>query len=115
MVFTAAQIWGFILALIGLILTVLNIIDKIATIKQRSTEPERVQNARLDKLELDVKELRRYLDNDKHSIDELRATNNMSMKVLFALLNHSIHNDNMDELKSVQKEMQSYLTSRGVE
>lgn len=112
MSFTPSQIWAFVIAFIGLVLSVLNILDKFATIKQRNSEPEREQNERLDKLEERVLGLEHHLDNDKKNIEELKASTTMNMKVLFALLNHSIYGDNDEELRNVQREIQIFLTGR---
>ena len=105
--------WG--IALIGVILTLLNIADKSYTMKQRVSEPERKQDERIAALERQMEDMRRFLDNDKHAIEELKATMNITMKVQFAILSHIINDNDKSKLLETQKEMYNFLTSRGID
>lgn len=114
MTFTTGQLVTIVVGAAAFILSLLNIWDRSHIINERLNKPQKDLEERVAKAEHDIEDIKRWLDNDKRSIDELKASNNMSMKVQFALLNHSIHKDNEDELKHVQAEMQQFLASRGI-
>ena len=112
--FTIWQVIAFITGACAFLLTILNIIDKKQMMQERLNKPQKDLEERIQACERKIDDISRWLDNDKRSIEELKAANNMSMKVQYALLNHSIHKDNEPELKKVQEEMQQFLMSRGI-
>ena len=114
MTLTLGDLGAIALALVGAILTILNIIDKVIVLKTKADEPERIVENRVTALEKDVSEIKRYLDNDKKSIDELRASNNIILRVLFALLNHEVTGNSIDKLKEIQTDLQDFLANRGI-
>lgn len=115
MTFTLGDLGGIALVIIGAVLTLLNIIDKTIALKAKSEEPEKTQDARITTLEVEMRDVKQYLDNDKRSITELRACNNMSMRALFAILSHLVSGNDITRLKSTQSEMQDFLTNRGID
>ena len=114
MTLTLGELGAIALAVMGAFLTVLNIIDKTIALKTKASEPERIVESRLAALEKDVDDMKRYLDNDKRSIDELKASNNIILRVLFALLNHEVTGNSIDKLKETQTELQDFLANRGI-
>lgn len=115
MTFTMGDIGAIALAIIGAVLTVLNIIDKVIALKTKADEPERALEYRITALETQVVDMKRYLDNDKRSIDELKGSNNIILQTLFSLLAHEITGNSIDRLKQTQADLQKYLAGRGID
>jgi len=115
--FTAYEIWAFVIATIGLILTLLNIADKWATIRQRSKAPEVEQDRRIGELEKEVARINVKLTSDKRIIEDLQSTNALLVKGILALLEiqeHSESNINTEQIRDIKKEMQHFLITKGL-
>lgn len=112
--FSLGDLVAYGVALLGVILTILNIIDKKHTLTKISQEPDVIRDARISNLEYEIKELKQYLSNDKKNIDELRASNNIILQSLFSLLAHSITGNSIEQLKQTQTDLQRFLASRGI-
>lgn len=116
--------WAAIVAAIGLLLTVLNIIDKVITLSKQAQAPDKLRDERISKLETDLTEFRREV-NDKikeydenitdnlDNINEVRDTMLTStaviMRSLQALTTHALDGNNNEELKLAKKELNDYL------
>lgn len=119
MSFTPNEIWAFVIVLIGLVLTVLNIIEKTATLKQKAQAPEIEKEQRLEALEKEVAKINLKLSNDKKAIEDLQSTNALLVKGILALLEIQAHSDNTtiehaDQIHSIQVEMQQFLIAKGL-
>ena len=123
MTFTAGELSAAILAIVGLVLTILNIVDKTATLKARATEPEKEQNKRLDDIEDSIRRIKERLDdgNKRFEADaakiraleeNMRTSNKVIIESLQALTVHALDNSHVDELKEAKKTLDSYLLSR---
>lgn len=111
---TMGELAAFLIGAVGFILTIMSILDKGNTLKRAAQEPDALRDARITNLERDVKEIRQYLNNDKQSINELRQSTNMTMRVLFSILGHEITGNEINKLKDIQKELQDFLSGRGI-
>jgi len=106
---TFNELGALVIAAIGLILTLLNIFDKIATIKQRVREPQEDLNARLEVIEQWQRtvEGRLTLGNDHFAyIDEGNYATN---KALLALMDHALNGNNLTELTAARNALDDYL------
>lgn len=112
MSFTPSQIWAFVIALIGLSLTILNVIDKINLFIQRAQKPKEEQSKRIDNLESEVKDLKRYVSTDGDRIKELEQGNKVMLHSMSALLSHGIHGNNVEEMTKAKEELDRYLIER---
>ena len=65
--------------------------DEIETIK-----------GRLDKIE-------RKLENDKQQINVIREGNHVLTKGMFALLEHGINGNNIEQMRSAKQDVEAYL------
>ena len=106
--------WGYILAGVGLVLTLLNIIDRVISLKAKALEPAKKQEERIAASENKLKDMERFLDNDKRNIDELRASTNFILRVLFVLLNNAVSGNSVDKIKETLNDLQVFLTNRGI-
>lgn len=118
MSFTAYEIWAFVIASIGLVLTLLNIVDKWATIKQKAKAPELEKERRISELEKDVERIKVRLSDDRRAIEDLQDSNALLVKGVLALLDIESKSDvkvtEAERVGEIQKEMQDFLISKGV-
>jgi len=115
--------WLIFVAIIGAILTVLNIVDKMITLKKKAKEPmvevdNRIKeiDKRIDTLESLIKEHDKYFDNDKKRIDllehEAKVVTTIAIKSLQALTEHALDGNNIEQLKACAREMNDYLINK---
>ena len=101
--------WAFIVAGIGLILTILNIVDKIVVIKERSHRPWEEMMNRLKGLEDWKKDVDRRLSEGDKRFDAIDKGNRVTQKVLLAILDHFLNDGNQEELKKARTELYDYM------
>ena len=87
---------SIIIGVLGLILTVFNIIDKIAQFKTKIDAPELRQNERIESCEnklilhdAQLEKFSEYLSNDDKRIKNIQDTNRIFARSLLALLSGS--------------------------
>lgn len=78
-------------------------------------KPETTQNDRLTKLEVRMDSVEGFLTNDNRRLNTIERGNRVTQEALLALLSHAIDGNNIDDLKSARKSLQTYLMDRGVE
>lgn len=101
-------------AICALIVSVGAVIALFIKLRDRATAPDKKQDERITQIEKKLADYDRYLDSDKRRIEALEQSIAMNMKCQFALLSHAINGNDIDKLKSVQDEMQKYLSEKGV-
>lgn len=109
---TPPEVFAGVVAIIGLLLTVLNIIDKMSTINARAKEPEQEQNDRIKALEEDVKEIKAKLNKDNERLVKHETSEQVMMQAIKALLNHSINGNNTEEMEKAAAELDNYLIKK---
>ena len=122
-----SSIWAIVIALFGLVLTVINIVDKLMQFHARSQEPDRIQNERIEKLEEDVTLLGRkitdqfqkydeYFSKDRQRLDDIEMTtrkaNTVIIKSLQALTANALDGNNVEALRESKRELDDYLLTR---
>lgn len=122
-----SSIWAIVIALFGLVLTVINIVDKLMQFHARSQEPDRIQNERIEKLEEDVSLLGRkitdqfqkydeYFSKDRQRLDDIEMTtrkaNTVIIKSLQALTANALDGNNVEALRESKRELDDYLLTR---
>lgn len=109
MTFTAGQVFAFVIAVIGLILTILNIYDKVTAIKKAAGEPLDLLEKRVTALEVKQveNETRFHKGNDQFAT--LYEYTRMFMQVQLAFVdfekafcNHTNYTDTEDLDKAKQ-------------
>lgn len=106
-------IWSIVVAAIGLLLTVISIIDKVITMGERSHRPWDEMVSRIRSLEEWKKEVDRRLEEGDKRFDGIEKGNQVTQKVLLALLDYYLNKDNsdaIDELKKARAELYNYVT-----
>ena len=117
MSFTAAQIFAFVVAIVGLVLTVLNIYDKISSIKKSAMAPINDLEKRLDILEMkQIQNEARFAKGDEH-FDIQAEYNKMFMQVQLAFVDFSLafckHTNypNTEDIEKTKRLIQDAITS----
>lgn len=88
------------------------IIDAVIKAMNKAKAPENEQNRRISQAEKDIAEIRKMLSNDDSRLKELEDSNRIIQKSLLALLKHGIDGNEIDSMKSAQKEIEDYLINR---
>lgn len=113
MTFTVGQIWGIFVVLMGLVLTTLNIFERVITLKARSKEPQKQLENRIFALETWKQEVNRQLDTGREHFDKIDEGNKVTQKALLALMDAALSDDgSKDELKTARKELYRYLSDK---
>ena len=104
-----AEMWPAILAVASAIVLLSNAIEKIIKAVKVAKAPETAQNKRLTDLEDRVKKVEDKLESDKKQIADIREGNHVLTKGMFALLEHGINGNNIDQMKDAKHDVEEYL------
>lgn len=115
--------WMWFVGITGIVLTILNVIDKLVSFKKMAKAPEEEQNLKIRGLEAEVADLKRqikrhdeYFNNDKTRLDsmekETKHVNTIVIKSLQALTEHALNGNNTEQLHECSKEMNEYLIAK---
>ena len=96
----------------GLLLTILNIIDRVTLLREKAKSPQKEMEHRLTQLEDKVEKLSTYATSDNARIENLGEGGRVLLKSLGALLSHGIDGNNIQEMKLAREELNEYLIRR---
>ena len=96
----------------GLILTGLNIVDRLSFWKDRSKAPYKELKARMESVEKEIEQMHGYLTNDYEKIGGLEDGGKVLMESMNALLGHGIDGNNIEEMRTSRKHLNEYLINR---
>lgn len=107
----------------GLLLTVLNIIDRLSILKAKASAPQKELEARVKLLEDELKQYKNllkdviekysmYFNNDNKRIVNLEEGGRVLIKAMGSLLSHGIDGNNIQEMKDARDEINHYLINR---
>lgn len=116
--FTPYEIWAFVISTIGLTLTILNIIDKWVTLRNKRKEPEVERDRRISELEKEVERIKTRLSDDGKAIEDLQSSNGLLVKGMLALLDIQAKSNESaacaERVSDIQDEMQHFLIAKGL-
>lgn len=90
MTFTATQIWAFIIAAVGLVLTILNIKDKVDGMKKKADEPMKELEKRVTALEVKHEDIKKSLDVSFERHREQQEVNYMFVNCMVAFIDFEV-------------------------
>lgn len=90
MTFTAGQVFTFVIAVVGLVLTVLNIYDKVSTIKKNADAPINELEKRVTALEVKSQEQDKRLERGDDHFKIQAEYNKRFMKVQLAFIDFEL-------------------------
>lgn len=102
---TPGTVWTVVLAVASAVVLLSNAAEKVAKIVQAAKAPNEEQNARLDKMEANLKK-------DDKRLDTIEEGNRASQRALLALLDHSIDGNNIKQMQHAKEELQNHLINR---
>lgn len=118
MVFTTGQIVAFVIGLLGAILTILNIIDKIATLKKKTEEPFTELVKKVDELVDKVKVLEAALLNSNKRLDKQDETNEVLQTCVLVLVDYELGYcirtgyDDTEDLLEAKSKLRDHLAKK---
>lgn len=118
-----ADLWQFVAAICGAIITLSGAGAVIANIIHKAKEPNKKQDERLTALEEQVKKIedRLQLGNKRFESDadkmcaleqSMKNTNKIIIESLQALTAHAIDGNNIDQLRNAEKALNEYLIEK---
>ena len=121
MTFTIGQIVAFIVGFLGLVLTILNIIDKRNTMQQQAEEPFNDLKRRVDGHDIEIGDIKQALKLGNDRFREQEDTNATFKSVMLSFVNFEIayclHTNypHTEELMDAKRELEQYLTGNNHE
>ena len=103
------NIWPTILAVASAIVLISNAVEKIIKAFKAAKAPETSQNKKISDLEDRVKKVEEKLESDKKQIAVIREGNHVLTKGMFALLEHGINGNNIDQMRDAKHDVEEYL------
>ena len=111
MKFTPSEILAMVVALCGLALTILNIIDKGMIWHSKAEEPQQKLKEEVDKLRDRVEDLEIKQAEATTRAEQASYGGEIVMRSLLALLSNAI-DGNTEDLQDARKELNNFLTRR---
>ena len=105
---TPGQILGLCSAIIvisGAVTILINMLSKV-------TAPNKEQNARLDAIELRLKEHEELFAKDLRRFEGLEEGTRVTQRALLALLSHGIDGNDVNSLRTAKADLEKYLIER---
>jgi exonuclease VII small subunit len=96
----------------GLLLTILNIIDRSTILKEKTEKPRKELEERVDSLDNRIAEIENKLKNYDYRVIQLEDGVKVLLKSMSALLSHSIDGNNLEEMKDARDDLNEYLISK---
>ena len=106
--FTTAQVLGFL----GAIITVSGAVSVIANMLTKIQGPEKLQNARLDNLEMKMKHHDDLFAKDLRRFEDLEQGNKVTQKALLGLLAHALDGNDIETIRRAKTDLEEYLIER---
>ena len=117
--FTPAQIFAFVLALCGAIVSISAAIGVIAKAIDKAKQPENEQNKRLDEHEKRlnmhddyIEKVKEFFDNDDKRFKAIEKSNKITQSALLALLKYSLNGNDTESLKKAEESLEEYLIEK---
>lgn len=117
--YTPTQIWAFVIALFGLALTVLNIIDKAINMKKTVDAPHKLLEERVKVLEVKMEDHERSLQSGRDEFREQRETNEVMLTCMLALIDfelsyvsHTNYNEDITDLVNAKDVLRKHLAHK---
>lgn len=110
--FTVSQLIGVFLAACGLVTATAAAGAVIVALINKIKAPNVAQNARLDEHEKMLKRHEEKLLNDNNRLIRIDEEMAICLKAMLALLRHGIDGNDIESMKKVRNDLQSYLIDR---
>lgn len=113
-IITPNDIYKFILAICGFIVSVTGAIKIIMNIIEKAKEPDKIQNDRITSLDNRVSILEKNQSIFKKNQKRAEEALVLYMEALLQLTNHMIDGNHIENLKDVRNKMQDFITKNSM-
>ena len=103
---------GQVLAMCSAIVVISGAVHVIINLVYKVSAPNKLQNTRLDNIELRLEKHDEFFRRDLQRFEGLEEGNRVTQRAILALLSHSIDGNEVGELRDAKKELQEYLIKR---
>ena len=103
------DLWATILAAASAIVLISNALEKIVMAVKAAKAPEKRQNDEISDIKDRLKKVEVKLENDNKQIAVIREGNHVLTKGMFALLEHGINGNNIDQMRDAKHDVEEYL------
>ncbi len=97
---------------IGIILTVMNVIDRVFVYAAKAKAPAEKFEKRLNELDQEIKNIKAKAFDDGDRIGNLEKSTKVLIKGVGALLSHGIDGNNTEEMKEARSNLNDYLVEK---
>ena len=104
--------WEVTLVIMGAIITIFTIWEKVEGRANKFREPTSVIETRVSLIEQKINDYENRLKIDKERLDNIEEINKLTMRATLALLNHSLTGNNEDEMNGVKHDLEKFLINR---
>lgn len=102
-------LWPSVLAVASAIVLISNAIEKIVKAVKAAKAPEAEQNEKIADIDERLKKVEGKLKIDEKQIEDIREGNHVLTKGMFALLEHGINGNNIDQMRDAKHDVEEYL------
>jgi len=103
---------GQILALCSAIAVVSGAVNIIINTISKLAAPTKLQNARLDNIELKLEKHDELFNRDLRRFEDIEIGSRVTQRAILALLSHGIDGNDVEGLREAKKELEKYLIER---
>lgn len=103
---------GQVLAMCSAIVVISGAVHVVINIFYKMSAPNRLQNTRLDNIEMRLDKHDEIFRRDLQRFEGLEDGNRVTQRAILALLSHAIDGNDVADLKDAKKELQEYLIKR---
>lgn len=103
---------GGILALAGVITTLVSAGEKIAKVVRAAKAPNDEQDRRIAAAEKKYRDIKGFLAQDKKRLDKLEDGNRVTQRAILALLGHGLDGNNQKQMQEAKEGLEKYLINR---
>lgn len=107
-----AEWWEITLVIMGAIITIFTIWEKVESRANKFKEPTSAIETRVSLIEQKMNDYEIRFKRDKERLDDIEEINKLTLRATLALLNHSLTGNNEDEMNGVKKDLEKFLINK---
>ena len=104
--------WEMTLVIMGAIITIFTIWEKVESRANKIKEPTSAIETRVSLIEQKMDDYEIRFKKDKERLDDIEEINKLTLRATLALLNHSLTGNNEDEMNGVKKDLEKFLINK---
>lgn len=101
--------WEITLVIMGAIITIFTIWEKVEGRANKFREPTSAIETRVSLIEQKMTEYELRFKRDKERLDDIEISNKLTLRATLALLNHSLTGNNEEEMSKVKKDLENFI------